>query len=74
MLRLVAFVVGAIIGGDAGATIAHQPGLLQLGQMGRHARLGQVQHGRQFGHREFLVFKQGEQADPGGVGKQAQHA
>ncbi len=69
VLGLVALVVGAVIGRHAGAAVAHQTGFLQLGQVGRHARLRQVQHRGQFGHGEFLVFEQGQQAHAGGIGQ-----
>jgi len=66
--------VGAVISGHASPAVADKPGFLQLGQVRGHAGLGQVQDGGELGHGQFLALEQGQQADAGGVGKQAQHA
>jgi hypothetical protein len=70
---IVIVAVGAIVGRYAGAAIAHQSGLLELGQVRGHARLRQLQHAGQFGHGQLFAFEQREQAHPRRIGQQAQH-
>lgn len=59
----------AVVGGDAGPAVAHQPDLLQPRQVGGDPRLGQAGHGRQLGDGQLLALKQGEQAHARGVGQ-----
>ena len=65
-------VVEAVVGRHAGAAVAHQPGFLELGQVRRHARLGQAGDGRQLGHGQLLALEQRQQAHAGGVGEHLQ--
>ena len=65
-------VVEAVVGRHAGAAVAHQSGFLELGQVGRHARLRQAGDRRQFGDGQFLALEQCQQAHAGGVGEHLQ--
>ena len=70
--RLERVVVEAVVGRHAGAAVAHQPGFLELGQVGGHARLRQLGDRGQLGHGEFLALQQRQQAHAGGVGEHLQ--
>ena len=66
--------IEAVIRGNAGAPIAYQPGFLQLGQVGGHARLRQLRDRGQLGDRQFLGFEQAEQAHARCVGEHPEPA
>ena len=72
VLARIDLVVVAVVRRHAGAAIAHEPGLLELGKMRRHARLGEAQHGRELGHGQLLAFEQGQQAHARRIGEQPQ--
>jgi len=65
-------VVEAVVGRHPGAAVADQPGFLQAGQVGGHARLRQRGDGRQLGHGQLFLFQQRQQAHAGGVGEHLQ--
>ena len=62
----------AVVGRHASAPVHHQRGFLQLGQMGRDARLCQARGRRQLSHGQFLADQQGQQTQAGRISQQAQ--
>jgi hypothetical protein len=65
-------VVQRVHGGGALAAVAHDAGLAQAAEVGRDARLCEVEHRGQLGDRELVAREERHQADAGGVPEEVQ--